>query len=256
MTEAKQITLPITGMYCANCVSTIERNLKKVDGVQNASVNLSSERATVQFDPAKAGLGDMVARVQRAGYGIATGTTDLVLKHLSDANDAHRLESAVRDLEGVLAANVSLSTDRVRVVYVPTIVGPTEIRKAVTKAGFEVLDLEGAGEDAEAKARLHEIAVQRRLLISGLIFTIPLFLLAMGGDLGLLPRGFYWMPEMSSGMSILAPWVIALMWAVATPVQFFVGWQYYVGAYKSLRAGSANMDVLIAMGSDRRETAL
>ena len=68
MAESKQLTLPITGMYCANCVSTIERNLQKVEGVQEALVNLSSERAVVRFDPARARLEDLIARVVRAGY--------------------------------------------------------------------------------------------------------------------------------------------------------------------------------------------
>ena len=72
MSDTKQLTLPITGMYCANCVTTIERNLKKVNGVQSAVVNLSSERALVQYDPSATGLGAMIGRVERAGYGIAT----------------------------------------------------------------------------------------------------------------------------------------------------------------------------------------
>ena len=94
MPEIKQLTLPITGMYCANCVSTIERNLKKVNGVQNAVVNLSSERAVVQFDPSTTGLDAMIARVQRAGYGVATGEGDLIIKRLADDSDARRLEKA------------------------------------------------------------------------------------------------------------------------------------------------------------------
>ena len=95
MTETKQLTLPITGMTCANCVATVERGLKKQEGVQAAIVNLSSERATVTFDPSAAGLPDLVARVERAGYGIATGEADLVIKHLSDDNDARRLEKSI-----------------------------------------------------------------------------------------------------------------------------------------------------------------
>jgi Cu+-exporting ATPase len=88
MPENKQLTLPITGMTCANCVATVERNLKKVEGVQTANVNLSSERATVAFDPGLTGLGDLIARVERAGYGVATGEADLVIQRMSDSNDA------------------------------------------------------------------------------------------------------------------------------------------------------------------------
>src|SRR5512138_1401661 len=109
MTDTKQLTLPVTGMTCANCVATVERNLKKLDGVSTAVVNLSSERATVEFDSAKLGLGDLIARVNRAGYGIATGEADLMIKRLADANDASRLEKALAKLDGVLEASVTFT---------------------------------------------------------------------------------------------------------------------------------------------------
>jgi len=73
MAETKQVTLPVTGMTCANCVATVERNLKKLNGVDSANVNLSSERATIEFDSSLLALSDLIARVERAGYGIATG---------------------------------------------------------------------------------------------------------------------------------------------------------------------------------------
>ncbi len=248
MAETKQITLPVTGMYCANCVTTIERNLKKVSGVQSAVVNLASERATVQYDPAATGLQDMIARVERAGYGIAAGEADFTLRRLSDDNDARRLEKALLKIEGVLDAQVSLASERARVRYVPTLVSQSEIRNAISRAGFEALELGGTGEDAEAKARELEVRVQRRLLIIGLVFTIPLFVFSMARDLGWLP-GFFYSAAMPGAMAEPQAWSNWLMWALATPVQFYVGWQYYVGAYKALRSGSANMDVLIAMGS-------
>src|SRR5512145_1347996 len=175
MSNTKQLTLPITGMTCANCVATVERNLKKLDGVNSAIVNLSSERATVEYDAARLGLDDMIARVNRAGYGIATGEADLIIKHLSDDNDARRLEKALAGFDGVLEAQVNYATEKARVKYVPTIVTQAELRRAVVSAGFEAVEMGGEAEDAEAKAREHEINEQRRLLIIGLIFTIPLF---------------------------------------------------------------------------------
>jgi Cu+-exporting ATPase len=248
MTDTKQLTLPITGMTCANCVATVERNLKKLDGVQSAVVNLSSERATVDFDASKLGLTEVIARVNRAGYGVATGEADLVIKRLSDDNDARRLESTLTKLEGVLEAQVSFTTEKARVKYIPTIVTQAELRRAVSSAGFEAMELGGEAEDAEAMAREHEINEQWRLLIIGLIFTVPLFLLSMGKDFGLLPDFVYSQTTMA-GMRDTQPWFGWLMLALALPVQFYVGWQYYIGAYKSLRNGSANMDVLIAMGT-------
>lgn len=248
MTNTKQLTLPITGMTCANCVATVERNLKKLDGVQSAVVNLSSERATLDFDASKLGLTDVIARVNRAGYGVATGEADLVIKRLSDDNDARRLEKSLAKLDGVLEAQVTFTTEKARVKYVPTIITQAELRRAVSAAGFEALELGGQAEDAEAMAREHEINEQRRLLIIGLIFTVPLFLLSMSKDFGLLPDFFY--TDMSmEGMREAQPWFGWLMLALALPVQFYVGWQYYVGAFKALRNKSANMDVLIVMGS-------
>ncbi len=168
---AKQETLPITGMTCANCALTIERNVRKLPGIETANVNLASERLSIVYDPTAVSHDDIVARVRRAGYDVPQ-----------------------------VAENDTM-------------------------------------EDVEAKAREAEIAHQWRRLIVGAVFTIPLLALSMARDLGLL------------GAWASAPWFNYLLWALATPVQFYVGWDYYVGAYRSLRAGSANMDVLVALGS-------
>lgn len=237
MSETKQVTLPITGMTCANCVATVERNLKKVNGVQTAIVNLSSERATVEFNPALVQLSDLVGRVERAGYGVATGEADLLIRRISDDNDARRLEKVLSSIEGVLSAQVNVATEHARVRYIPTVVSQADLRKAISSAGFETVETGHEVEDAEARARQEEMNHQWRLLILGLIFTIPLFLFSMARDLGFL------------GMWAHERWTLWAMLGLAAPVQFIVGWQYYVGAYKSLRNGSANMDVLVAMGS-------
>jgi Cu+-exporting ATPase len=236
MSDSKQVILPITGMTCANCVATVERNLKKEKGVTVANVNLSSERATVEYDPSVSTLDSLIGRVSKAGYGVATGEADLLIKRMSDDNDARRIEKAIQKVEGVLEVNVSFTTEHARINYIPTVVSQAELRRAIRSSGFEVVESGTDTEDAEQIARQHEIDNQRRLLITGLIFTLPLFVLSMVRDL-LMPA---WAE---------AAWVNWGMLLLATPVQFYVGWQYYVGAYKSLRNRSANMDVLIAMGS-------
>jgi len=236
MSQTKQVILPITGMTCANCVSTVERNLKKEKGVLIANVNLSSERATVEYNPDLSQLDGLIARVTKAGYGVATGEADLLINRIGDDNDARRLERALKKIEGVLDVNINLSTERVRAQYIPTVVSQADLRKAIKSAGFEAVETSADTEDAEQVAREHEIDQQRRLLITGLLFTIPLFIIAMIRDLA--------MPSWAE-----QAWVTWLMWALATPVQFYVGWQYYIGAYKALRNKSANMDVLISMGS-------
>jgi P-type Cu+ transporter len=238
MATNQQVVLPITGMTCANCVATIERSLKKENGVQTSSVNLSNERATVEFDPAVVSISKLVNRIERAGYGIATGEADLAIKRLSDNNDARRLEKSLSVLEGVLEVQVNIATERARVKYVPTITSQAEIRQAVASAGFEAVETGGDAEDVEGKARLAEIRQQKRLLIIGLIFSIPLFIIAMTGDLGFF-----------SDYVTHAVWFRLIMLGLALPVQFYVGWQYYVGAYKALRNGSANMDVLVVLGT-------
>ena len=234
----KELTLPITGMTCANCVATVERNLKKLDGVSFASVNLASERASVSFDPDRVDAEALVERVRRAGYDVALGDADLTLRRLSDANDAARLESTLRSLEGVAEAHVNLATEQAHVKYIPTVISQADLRRAVQAAGFDVFIAEGGVEDVERQAREKEIRHQKHLLATGLIFTVPLFVLSMMRDFGLLPAALH-------GVG----WFNGLMFALATPVQFYVGWQYYDGAYKALRNRSANMDVLIALGS-------
>ncbi len=238
MTGQEHITLPILGMTCANCVAAVERNLKKVDGVTSAQVNLSSERAAVSFDPQKATLSDFIDRIDRAGYTVALGEAGIGIKHLDDSIDANRLERVLFSMNGVIEAIVSHASEKALIKYIPTLISPNELRKAIQGAGFETIETDNPVEDAEETARQGEMAHQRRLLIVGLIFTIPLFLISMGRDMGLLPS---WLAS--------APWVDYLLWVLATPVQFYVGWQYYKNGLNSIRNGSANMDVLVALGS-------
>ncbi len=239
MAEPKrQLVLPITGMTCANCVATVERNLLKLDGIEQAAVNLASERAVVSYDPQVVDANTMVARVRKTGYDVAIGQADLIVQRLGDDNDVRRLERALNAVDGVVEASVNLASERARVRYIPTMVTQAEIRNAVQGAGFEVPLEAGNMEDVEQQARDREIARQRRLLFIGLALTLPLFVLSMLRDFGLVPEAV--------AISPIYDWA---MFALATPVQFYVGWQYYLGAYKALRAGTANMDVLIAMGS-------
>lgn len=238
MPESRQVILPVTGMTCANCVATIERSLKKEKAVQSASVNLSNERATIEFNPAETSIPALVGRIERAGYGIAAGEADLWVKRLGDANDARRLEKKLAVMDGILEVQVNLSNEHLRIKYIPTVISLNEIRQAVADAGFELGNSGDDAQDVEAIARQAEINYQKRLLIIGILFSIPLFLLSMAGDFELIPMGV--------SHSV---WFRLILMALAIPVQFYVGWQYYTGAFKALRNGSANMDVLVALGS-------
>ncbi|HXF60683.1 MAG TPA: heavy metal translocating P-type ATPase [Caldilineaceae bacterium] len=246
MSEQQQITLPVVGMTCANCVATVERNAKKAPGVTDASVNFASEKVTVHFDPAiadpKTVAGNVIERVKRAGYDVPTATVELPLLGMTCANCANTIQRRLNKVEGVLEASVNFANEKATVTYLPGVVTRADLVAAVRKAGYDVVETApgAAGvdaEDAEAAARAAELRHQWTRLVVGVIFSLPLFLLSMGRDFGLL------------GHWVHAPWANWLFLALATPVQFYVGWDYYVGAYKSLRNGSANMDVLVAMGS-------
>lgn len=238
MPENKQIVIPITGMTCANCVATIERNVKKMPGVKNTTVNLSTERATIDFDPDQVKIDGLVQKIEHVGYGIASGEITVQLQRLSDPVDANRLEKRIRLVDGILYAQANLSSDSILIRYIPTIIDKDEIYSEIKKAGFDPLVTDDENEDVELKARNQEISTQKRQLITGIIFSFPLLVYAMAGDFGIISQGFF--------HSLLSK---LLMFGLATPVQFFVGWQYYVGAYKAIRNKSANMDVLVALGS-------
>ena len=243
MAEVRQLTVPVLGMTCANCVASVERNSKKAEGVADASVNFASEKLTFEYDPTVKKpdevLREVLARVERAGYQIPTATMELPITGMTCANCANTVERALKKVEGVVEATVNFASEKATVTYVPGAVGSAELVAAVRRAGYDVVETaEGEEmEDAEAAARDAEIRHQWQRFIIGAVFSLPLLLLSMGRDLGLLGEWAH------------APWVNWLFLALATPVQFYVGWDYYTGAYKALRNGSANMDVLVAMGT-------
>ncbi len=235
----KQVSLPVTGMTCANCSLTVERNLKRLDGVQDAAVNLATEKASVIYDPSLVREEDFLALIRDIGYDVPTAQAELPITGMTCANCALTIERTLNRLDGVVEASANFATERASVEYLPGVVSLAAIQQAIRDVGYDVV-VPGAGEaaeDVERAAREAEIRNQTRKFWVGLAFTLPLFLLSMGRDFGLL------------GAWASNPWVDWLFLALATPVQFYVGWDYYVGGFKSLRAGSANMDVLVAMGS-------
>ncbi len=239
MSTEKQLTLPVLGMTCANCVAAVERNAKKVDGVSDAVVNFASEKVMLTYDPAIARPEAVIERIHKAGYEVPTATLELPIVGMTCANCASNIQRALIKVDGVLEANVNYASEKATVNYIVGVASRAELVAAVRKAGYDVVEAatEDELEDAEAAAREAEISHQQKRFIVGAIFTAPLLILSMGRDLGLL------------GMWSHANWVNWLFFALATPVQFYVGKDYYVGAYKSLRNGSANMDVLVALGS-------
>ena len=236
----RNITLPVTGMTCANCALTIQRSLKKVTGVKKANVNFATEQASVSFDLEQVQIKDLTDKIHDAGYGVVTTTVEIPLTGMTCANCAMTIERTLsKKVPGVLKASVNFATERARVEYIPTLTTVDDMIAAIERAGYGAIrpDELIEGEDTELAARKAEIQNQTRKFLTGLIFTVPLFFLSMGRDFGLI------------GIWAHAVWVNWLFFALATPVQFYTGWDYYTGGWKSLKNGSANMDVLVAMGS-------
>lgn len=257
----KQIDLPITGMTCASCVRNVERALKKTDGVDEANVNLATERATVQFDASKIDVNLMIQRIENAGYGVPTATLDLPITGMTCASCVRNVERAINKQPGVLSVNVNLATEKATVEYLPGTVRRGDLVRAVEASGYGVLDLSNADapEDAERAARQAEIDRQQRMVMIGAAFTLPLFILSMARDLYMASFAGTDMSAhiLSGAMAGPQPALNWLLWSgwplifflLATPVQVIVGRQYIDGAIKAARNGTTNMDTLIAMGS-------
>jgi len=244
----QQTTLPVVGMTCAACVMHVEGGLKQVPGVHSATVNLASERATVQFDPQQTNINQMVAAVREVGYDVIVDTLTLPIGGMTCAACVMHVENALRAVPGVLNANVNLATERATVELVPGVVTLADLKRAVQDAGYDVLDTSGAPTelvDRERAAREVERQCEWRDLLIGIVFTLPLFVLAMARDLyhafsgyDALAGFFYWEHY---------DW---LLFALATPVQLYVGRAYHRNAWKSLRARAPNMDTLISIGTN------
>ena len=245
----KQVTLPIEGMTCASCVAHVEGGLKDVHGIEKATVNLANERATVQFDPEKTTVDQMVAAVRDVGYDVVTDKITLPIGGMTCASCVAHVEGGLRSVPGVLNVSVNLATERATVVMIPGTATIGDLKHAVEDVGYDVLDVSGTEEelvDRERVLREQEMQNEKRDLIIGIIFTLPLFVLSMTRDLvhtvlmweNFLPQLFMW-----NGFD----W---LLFALATPVQLYVGRSYHRGAFKSVRALAPNMDLLISLGTN------
>src|SRR6056297_2601749 len=235
----KRLNLPVTGMTCANCAANIERSVKKLSGIERADVNFASEELSVDIDEADLDIDDIVGQVEKAGYGVAAAQAELAITGMTCTNCSATVERVLNQkVPGVLSASVNFAAVRATVSYLPSVTGVDQMVSAVEKAGYGAYPIESAGAvDSEEKARAEEVRHQARKFAVGLLFTAPLFVLSMGRNMG-----FFGGWAQAAAMD----WLFLLL---ASPVQFYTGWDYYVGGFRSLRNKSANMDVLVAMGS-------
>ncbi len=233
---SQKISFKVQGMECASCAAKIERQLKKTDGVLDAAVNLAVSKVTVDYDPDRVGVDKLLKIVVDLGYQVPTRRVDLKISGMSCAACATRVEKTLSGRAGVLRANVNLALERATVEYDPTRVDVEELKQTVADAGYRAESGDRRFDaDEEKLAREREARRQTNLFILSAALSIPL-LAMMFAEL----------------FNIQLPALVhnkVFQFALATPVQFIAGFQFYRGAYKSLRHGSANMDVLIAMGT-------
>jgi len=242
----QQIVLPIKGMTCASCVAHVEHGLKETPGVSKAVVNLATERATVQYDPAQGTVPDLVWHVQDAGYDVITDKVEIPLSALPDAG---KTETALKAVAGVL--NVQVAPNKATIEIIPGAVTIAELREALESAGAQFApEVETAASaqpiDREAQARKRELQRERTNLIVGIAFTAPLFFLSMLSDLA----HNLWMDNAALIAFFTSPYFGWLLFLLATPVQFYVGRAYHIGAWKALKHRTTNMDVLISIGTN------
>ena len=238
------LELGVGGMTCAACVGRVERGLKKVAGVLEANVNLATERATVNYDPTLTNPSALVGRVKEIGYEPITGTLELGVTGMTCAACVSRVERTLKKVDGVLEANVNLATERASVVLIPSQVTRGQLKKAITDAGYGVLEAQAGQDrsDAEREAREREITLLKRDVTFSAVFAVPLVLIAM------LPM--LWMPAMMALESI-APMRVWdwLMLALAVPIYIGPGRRFLKLGWKALRSGSPDMNSLVMLGT-------
>jgi P-type Cu+ transporter len=235
--KQKEATLQITGMTCAACSNRIEKGLKKIEGVKEANVNLALERSTIIFDPSKTSPQAFEEKIEKLGYGVVSEKAEFAITGMTCAACSTRIEKGLNKLEGVTKASVNLALETASVEYSPSQIAPQDITQRVEKLGYGA-KLKSEEKEEEQSYREKELSKQKGKFWFSFILSVPL-LWAMVSHFTF--TSFIPLPHM-----LMNPWV---QLALATPVQFVVGKQFYVGAFKALRNKSANMDVLVALGT-------
>ncbi len=234
-----KINLPVEGMTCAACVGHVENALKGVTGVVEASVNLGTEKASVEFDPAEVRFQVLGDAVSGAGYKLGTQSASLNIGGMTCSACVSHIENALRDVPGVAEANVNLGVERASVEFVPGMVELFDLQAAVEGAGYRVEGFNDSGDQERELERLSKVKeireLRNRLLFAG-TGAILLFL----GTFDVFP----WVSNLM-GRSYYP----FLLWALATPVQFWAGSTFYTSGLGALRHRTSNMHTLIALGT-------
>lgn len=222
------LQLPIVGMTCASCVMRVEKALKALPGVASASVNLATEQAAVAVESG-VNAQALVAAVRKAGYEVTTQQVELGVEGMTCASCVLRVEKALQKVPGVSSASVNLATEKVTVEMLSTVPVQT-LEAAIQKSGYAVKARETAAASASVAPGWQWPAWWPVAVAA--VLTVPLI-----APMLLQVFGIDWM---------LGGWA---QWALATPVQFWLGWRFYRAGYKAVRAGAGNMDLLVALGT-------
>ena len=231
----KEATMQIKGMTCAACSARIEKGLNKMQGVEDANVNLALERSTIHYDSGQISAAELEQKILDLGYEVVKEKRDFAITGMTCAACSARIEKVLNKMEGVSSAGVNLAIEKATVEYNPAQTSPKEIVQRIEKIGYGAIidDAKEAGD-----YRQKEIQKQTTKLIVSAVLSFPL-LWAMVSHFSF--TSFIYLPDF-----LMNPFV---QMALATPVQFLIGWQFYMGAYKALRNKSANMDVLVVLGT-------
>ncbi|SUI98474.1 heavy metal translocating P-type ATPase [Sporosarcina pasteurii] len=229
-------TLQIQGMTCSSCASRIERTIAKMDGVEQANVNFALERSTIKYDPEKVTVHDFEEKIEKLGFHVVQEHVNFDVSGMTCSACANRIEKRINRIDGVSNATLNFALEKLSVDYNSSQVSPQDMMTAIEKMGFELLPEKDAEDKIDHKET--EIKKQKHKFIISAILTFPLFW-TMVAHFEFL--SFIYMPEI-----LMNPWLQLIL---ATPVQFIIGAQFYRGAVNSLRNKSANMDVLVALGT-------
>lgn len=232
MSETNHTTLGVTGMTCAACSNRVEKVLNKMDGVK-AQVNLTTEKASIDYDPEKTSIEDISKKIENVGYGVLTEKTDLDVFGMTCAACSTRIEKVLNKQDGVKHATVNLTTESATIEYNPGLVDVKSLVDKIKNVGYDAKPKAEAKEKQTYKEK--QLKNMKTKLIISVLLSAPLLLTMLVHLFG-----------MSIPDIFMNPW---FQFALATPVQFIIGWQFYEGAYKNLRNGGANMDVLVALGT-------
>ena len=245
----QEMNLKITGMSCAACAKTIERVTKKLEGVTSSVVNFSTEKLTIKFDEKKISIPAIREAVSKAGYELLEESKEkeitIPIAGMTCASCASRVEKVVSKLEGISVASVNLATEKLVTKYNPEKIRISEIKQAITKAGYKPLEIETKTAVDEDKIRKQkEIKTLWTKFIIAAIFSIPLLYLAMGSMIWWLR---FPIPNILKPMQYPLNYVIVQI--ILTIPVLIVGNKFYSVGFKAIIRRSPNMDSLIAMGT-------